>query len=141
MKTTFEPKLILFYEEIENVKHSMIEVLTKKGKAKKVEQLEVHYRNGEKKDISRFLLSSEYKDFAKFMNGIIEKGGEGSIFENTSQITPLSELNEEIKVKYIKVVANFAYSNDQVTDVKEYTEIISLIVRVEITSDARLALR
>src|SRR5699024_2915993 len=29
MKTTFEPKLILFYEEIENVKHSMIEVLTK----------------------------------------------------------------------------------------------------------------
>ncbi len=54
---------------------------------------------------------------------------------------PLSEMSEDIKLNYIKIIANFAYSYDQQVDVEEYTEIMSLISRVELNSETRLNVR
>lgn len=141
LKASFESKLKLSYEEIEEVKYWTTEANTRFGNTKTVEHIEVELKNGETYDLARSLLNVNFSGFADFINGLLQEGVKGKEFTNTSQITPLSEMSEEVKQKYVKIVSNFAYSDDQIIDVKEYTEIISLIVRIDITSESRLKLR
>ncbi|HLQ83231.1 MAG TPA: hypothetical protein VK121_05255, partial [Pseudogracilibacillus sp.] len=65
----------------------------------------------------------------------------GGEYVSKSQVTPLSEMSEEVKINYIKIIANFAYSYEQQVDVEEYTEIMSLISRIELGSESRLSVR
>ena len=45
-----------------------------------------------------------------------------------------------MKFDYIKLVGNFAYSDDQQVDAKEYAEIISLVARIEVNTSIRVAI-
>lgn len=54
---------------------------------------------------------------------------------------PLQELSEEAKLNYVKILCNYAYFNDEVIDAKEYAEIISFVVRIDLDKNKRLELR
>ncbi|GKV57373.1 hypothetical protein NCCP2222_33200 [Sporosarcina sp. NCCP-2222] len=141
LKTSFEKPLKLEYASIESVSYSTFEKAGSFGKLKRVEQVEAIMNDGTTHDLTSLLLNVNLQGFAELINGILAEAENGKDFVNTSQITPLSEMTEEIKVNYIKIVANFAYSDDQTIDVYEYTEIISLLSRIELSSSRRLEIR
>ncbi|MBE7355441.1 hypothetical protein RM578_09130 [Staphylococcus haemolyticus] len=78
--------------------------------------------------------------FAKIINSVLDENEEEEFIE-TNQVVPLQELSEKAKLNYVKILCNYAYFNDEVIDAKEYAEIISFIVRIELDKYKRLELR
>lgn len=141
LKTAFEKPLKLEYAAIESIVHFTMEKAASFGKTKIVENVEVVMKDGTTHNLTSLLLNVKLEGFVELINGILDEAENGKDFVNTSQITPLSEMSEDIKQNYIKLVANFAYSDDQTIDVLEYTEIISLLSRIELSASKRLEIR
>lgn len=78
--------------------------------------------------------------FAKLVNEIISENTEDE-FSERNQITPLEDLDDKAKYTYIKILCNYALSDDDIIDSKEYAEIINFIVRVKLDKSYRIPLR
>lgn len=141
LKAAFEKPMKLEYASIESISYFTTEKAASFGKTKLVETVEVVMKEGISHNLTPLLLNVKLQGFVKLINGILAEAEDEESFVNTSQITPLSEMSEDIKQNYIKLVVNFAYSDDQTIDVREYTEIISLISRIELTPSTRLEIR
>ncbi len=82
------------------------------------------------------------KEMADFLNEVIKLGGESEgAFESTKQVLPLCDSDSSIKLAYVKVVANYAYSDDGTIDGDEFSAIYNLMVRNNFTNDERVAMR
>jgi len=101
----------------------------------------IKYKDGETKDITNLLAGMNYEKMVDLLNNIVEQADSEDAFTMTSQLTPLSMMDEEIKKDYIKILCNFAYFDDEMIDPNEYAEIMSLIVRIEMSSSSRLIIR
>src|SRR5699024_2514638 len=101
----------------------------------------VYLKNSEEIELNRYLTNINSLGFVKLIEGVLEVAESGGEYVSKSQVTPLSEMSEEVKINYIKIIANFAYSYEQQVDVEEYTEIMSLISRIELGSESRLSVR
>lgn len=141
LKASFEKPLKLEYASIDKIEYLTTEKTASFGKTKIVENVEVVLKDGTTHNLTAHLLNVNFQGFVKLIKGILMEAEDGKEYVNTSQITPLSEMSEDIKQNYIKLVANFAYSDDQLIDVHEYTEIVSLISRIELSSSNRLEIR
>ncbi|MCM3740976.1 hypothetical protein M3210_11890 [Oceanobacillus luteolus] len=141
IKTAFEKPIQLEYEAIEGIEYYTIEKETKFGKIKTIGKVQVMLKNEETMDLTPHLVNVNLEGFVQLIQGILKEGEEGKEFVNTSQVTPLSEMSEDIKVDYIKLVANFTYSDDQQIDAREYAEIVSLISRIDLSSPKRIEVR
>lgn len=84
------------------------------------------------------LLHCNYERLAEMLNEIMEVADTS---EEVSQIITLAEMNENIKIPYMKIIINMAFSDDDIVDSKEYAEIISLITRLDFTPEQRIVLR
>lgn len=137
----FGNSLQLEYESIEKIEYYTIEKETKFKKTKTVGKVRVLLKNEETIDVTPNLVNVNLKGFVELIQGILKEGEEGKEFVNTSQVTPLSEMSEDIKVNYLKLVANFTYSDDEKIDAREYAEIISLISRIDLSPPKRIEIR
>ena len=84
------------------------------------------------------------EEFVNLINQIITKvKNENGIFsyENSSQYTPLSDCDSSVKLAYIKLICNFALSDDGIVDSREYSEIYSLLVRNDFNYKERICIR
>lgn len=141
LKAPFEKLLRLEYESIDSIEYDTNIELTKFGKEKEVESLKIVKTDETSFDISKHLLNVNQKGFEVLINGILNEAANGQAYENTSQVMPLSEMPDHVKKNYIKIVANYAYSDDQAIDAENYTEIVSLISRIELDSKSRIEIR
>lgn len=141
LKAAFEKPLKIEFVNIDSIRYETYEKEASFGKSKTVKQVFVYFKNGEELELSPYLLNVNYEAFTKVIQGILNEAEAGAEFENSSQVTPLAQLSEEVKVNYIKVVCNFSYSDDQIIDPYEYAEIISLIARIELDSVKRIEIR
>src|SRR5699024_2244273 len=64
-----------------------------------------------------------------------------SAYIKENQLMPLELLDEQIKLCYVKILCNYALSSGDVIDSEEYSEIISFIVKINMTSENRIKLR
>lgn len=84
---------------------------------------------------------------AKIITEIIEEGasaregGEVEVFKNTNQVLPLSDCESIIKQSYIKIICNYALSDDGIIDSREYSEIYSIMVRNDYSNEDRIIVR
>ncbi len=131
----------VFFTNIQKVEYIYTEVVNEKGKIEKTEKVVIQYKGGQLKDITNFIPLIKKKKLAEMINGIILEVGESGEFVTNSQATPLSMMDENIKMDYIKIMCNFSYSDTQVIGSKEYSEIISLIVRINLNAPSRLLIR
>jgi len=56
------------------------------------------------------------------------------------EVNPLEKMDTAIKVSYLKIVINLAYSDDDNVDEREYAEIRSLMTRAQLTKEERFDL-
>lgn len=121
-----------------------VEEITTQNRVKKEKNLEyniIKFKNGTYYSISEMLSSYINADlFEEFINQIIELNEENDFVE-TKQIIPLEDLDEEIKKIYVKILCNYAYSNDNIIDSREYADIVSFIVKMNMDSEHRVELR
>lgn len=141
LKSNFEKSLKLEFDLIDRIEYSTTEKTTRFGKIDTIENVIVYLKDNEVIELNSYLANVNSLGFVKLIEGILKKAEKGGEYVNTSQVTPLSEMLEEVKLNYIKVIANFAYSYEEQVDVEEYTEIMSLISRIELKSESRLDIR
>ncbi|WQJ74057.1 hypothetical protein P3U44_00505 [Mammaliicoccus sciuri] len=121
-----------------------IEGITTQNRVKKEKNYDyniIKLKNGSSYSISEML--SNYINanlFEEFIDQIIELNEENDFIE-TNQIIPLEDLDEEIKIIYVKILCNYAYSNDNIIDSSEYADIVSFIARINMDSEHRVELR
>lgn len=79
-------------------------------------------------------------EFAEMINRVIEANKEKK-FSEEDQTVPLEGLNEHTKLVYSKILCNYAYSDDETIDSKEYADIITFVARISLASEERIELR
>ncbi|MFJ0260998.1 hypothetical protein Q4247_10350 [Acinetobacter baumannii] len=57
------------------------------------------------------------------------------------QVVPLEEMDEQLKLAYLKIIINMTYENDQVIDKKEMAEIFLLMNRLGLKQETRFEIR
>lgn len=116
---------------------------------------EVTYKNDKRKEKLHVVMHTEQYDYSlsdklatynvegvvELLNGIAALKDKEDELVNVSQVTPLADLPETYKLTYLKVLANFTFVDDQQIDAQEYSELMSLVTRIHLSSDYRLQLR
>lgn len=133
-------KINISLADLSNVHYSIEEKKDDKGKVKRIEHLILDYYYGSKIDLTDELQGINIKHLSNILTEIIKRG-ESEEFTASSQTTPLSLMNEIIKLSYLKLICNFAFNDSGKIDGKVYSEIISLAVRIELNSNSRLNIR
>lgn len=108
IKNAFEDPTYVNFSDIEVVKY-IKDVEVKDNGKEKVKEF-VHLV---KKDGSIVVLNSAIKN--------------ADAFEEEDQLITLSEMSEKLKVSYLKIIINMAFSDDGVVDEKEFAEILLLM--------------
>lgn len=80
-------------------------------------------------------------DYEKLTNLLNEISNSDLEYTEISQIITLNEMDSEIKLSYLKIIINFAFSDDGEVDPKEYAEILSLVTKLDFTTEERIKLR
>lgn len=130
--------------KFENIVKAEFKLTTKEkdnGKVEEKKHIDLHLNDETVVGLSSNMFAINHEKLTDLINGIINEGGEDKSYVTTSQILPLASMDNEIKDAYIKTICNFAYSDDDIIDPKEYAEIISLIVRIDYNSHNRLKIR
>lgn len=129
------------FETITSAEYKSTRKVKDNGKVDVNEEVILHLVGDIEISLTSGLMNINYEEFAKMINGILETSGEDKTFDTTSQTMPLESMDRQIKKAYLKIICNFASSDDNMIDSQEYAEILSLIVRIELDSLDRLELR
>jgi len=96
----------------------------------------------EKTDGSRVeikaLMDCDYGALVEVLKGACDGFAE---FTEERQLIPLDEMQESVKVAYLKVIINAAYHDDALVDEREFAEILLLMTRLDLSPDSRFELR
>lgn len=141
-KYSFEDRGEYRFEDIKKAEYKVVKTVKDNGKVEEKDHIYLHFKDDTVVEVSTsYLLNLDYKCFVDFVNAVISEAGDDESYTKTSQLLPLASMDEEIKEAYVKIMANFAYADDKMIDSKEYAEIMSLIVRVDINKETRIKLR
>ena len=126
------------YSEIDTVKYIENKTIDKNGKEKKDEFIIVKTKDNKKHDLKDGLSSIDKKKFAKFLNKIIS---EFEDYEEEDQLKTISEMSDELKISYLKIIVNMTFIDDEEIDEKELAELFLLMTRLELDKESRFAVR
>ena len=132
----FDPEII-YFDNLQSAKYVRNVSVNDKGKEKVEEFTEITLKDGGAVKVEN-ISECNLKNLADFLNTITEQFDS---FEEENQLVALSEMSEELKVAYLKVIVNMAYSNDGDVDKDEYAQILLLMTRLELSTESRFALR
>ena len=126
------------YSNIQSVEHVKDVSVDDKGKESVTEYVNIIMNDAQYKFKVTLSSSFKYDKFAKFLNTIITDFAD---FKEENQLTTISEMPEEFKKAYLKIIVNMTYIDDEEIDEKELAEILLLMTRLELSKDSRFDLR
>lgn len=141
LKYTLQEKQEYKFENLIKARFELTKEQKSNGKVEEKKHIYLHLNDERIIELSSNMFAIKYENLVDLINGIINEAGEEKEYVTTSQMLPLAAMDNGIKDAYIKIICNFAYSDDEIIDSKEYAEIISLIVRIDYTSENRLKIR
>lgn len=136
-KPVFESPVIINFSDLEKSEYIRNVTTNDKGKEKVIEYTIITRKDGSSFKVEN-ISECNIEKLSEFLNTIILQF---DTFEEEDQLITLSEMPEELKVAYLKVIVNMAYSNDRELDKDEFAQILLLMTRLELSSDSRFALR
>ncbi|MCK4228115.1 hypothetical protein ACNPM1_06965 [Enterobacter pseudoroggenkampii] len=137
IKEAFESPYDVYYNNIEAVEYIEDVTVNDKGKEKRTEFVSLKLKNGEIKPL-KSLMECNYKKLSDILEHTISDFDE---FKEEDQLITLAEMSEALKVAYVKIIVNMAFSDDGQVDKKEFAEILLLMTRLELTTESRFILR
>lgn len=136
-KPVFESPIVINFSELEKAEYIRNVTTNDKGKEKVVEYTIITRKDGSSFKVEN-ISECNIEKLSEFLNTI---NSQFDTFEEEDQLITLSEMPEELKVAYLKVIVNMAYSNDGELDKDEFAQILLLMTRLELSSESRFALR
>ena len=136
-KAAFSDPETIYFDNLQSAKYVRNVSVNDKGKEKVEEFTEITLKDGGAVKVES-ISECNLENLADFLNTITEQFDS---FEEENQLVALSEMSEELKVAYLKVIVNMAYSNDGEVDKDEYAQILLLMTRLELSPESRFALR
>ncbi|KGT46405.1 hypothetical protein [Acinetobacter sp. HR7] len=132
-KVIFKPGYLdphhIKYEDITDVRVEFV-----KSKAESVtivtknEKIKLQY-------ISSYCNLVELEKVLKYVSQEFEE------YTEQRQVVPLEEMDEKLKLAYLKIIINMTYENDQIIDKKEMAEIFLLMNRLGLKQETRFEIR
>lgn len=138
-KPLLEKPICVYYKELQRVDLDR-EVTYKNDKRKEKVHIVMHTEEYDY-SLSDKLATYNVEGVVELLNGIAALKDKEDELVNVSQVTPLADLPESYKLTYLKVLANFTFVDDHQIDAQEYSELMSLVTRIHLSSDYRLQLR
>lgn len=136
-----ERRVIVKFSELKSAEVFVKKEKDSKGNIKETKILRV-YDKGDKCLIDEHFYDINQEEMADFLNEVVKIGQENEdAFESTKQVLPLCDSGSEIKLPYVKVVANLAFSDDGAVDGEEFAAIYNLMVRNGFSDDERITMR
>ncbi|WP_217515056.1 hypothetical protein [Vibrio metschnikovii] len=136
-KPAFESPAVVNFSDLEAAEYVRNITTNDKGKEKITEYTRVTKKNGSSFKVEH-ISECNLKKLAEFLNTI---SSQFDTFEEEEQLVALSEMSEDLKVAYLKVIVNMVYSDDGEVDKDEFAQILLLMTRLELSSESRFALR
>ena len=137
-KEDFEEPLVFKYADIKHAEHVKEVKIGKFGRKKTDEYTLIVLKDGTKYKLSKPMLDFNHKEFANFLNQIVTQFDD---YKEEKQIKSISEMPEELKLAYLKIIINMTYLDDEYIDERELAELLLLMTRLEVDRDTRFALR
>lgn len=136
-RPSFGSPVEILYEDLQSVEHIVHIETSEKGKEKKTEYLQFKKKNDETVNAKNISLIKMSK-LAEILTRVIS---DFESYEEQSQLQPIDQLPESLKVAYIKVVVNMAFDNDGEVDDEEFAEILQLMTRLRLAVESRKEIR
>jgi hypothetical protein len=136
-KPVFESPEVINFSDLESAKFFRDISVNDKGKEKIKEYTDIILKSGATIRVEN-VSECNLEELASFLNTII---AQFDSFEEEDQLVSLSEMSEELKVAYLKVIVNMAYSDDGEVDKDEFAQILLLMTRLELSPESRFTLR
>ncbi|EHV5555610.1 hypothetical protein K0W35_002252 [Vibrio parahaemolyticus] len=136
-KPAFESPEMVNFSDLEAAEYVRNITTNDKGKEKITEYTTVTQKNGSSFKVEH-ISECNLEKLAEFLNTI---SSQFDTFEEENQLVALSEMSEDLKIAYLKVIVNMAYSDDGEVDKDEFAQILLLMTRLELSSESRFALR
>lgn len=136
-KPVFESPEVINFADLESAKFVRDVSVNDKGKEKIKEYTDILLKSGASIRVEN-VSECNLEELASFLNTIIVQFDS---FEEEDQLVSLSEMSEELKVAYLKVIVNMTYSDDGEVDKDEFAQILLLMTRLELSPESRFTLR
>lgn len=136
-KPAFESPEVVNFSDLETAEYVRNVTTNDKGKEKVTQYTTVTQKDGSSFKIEH-ISECNLEKLAEFLNNI---SSQFDTFEEEDQLVSLSEMSEDLKVAYLKVIVNMTYSDDGEVDKNEFAQILLLMTRLELSSESRFALR
>ncbi|WP_195318751.1 hypothetical protein [Weissella cibaria] len=92
--------------------------------------------------IEATLLTNINKEkFVAMLENIVTLAEQGAEFKQKDQTKPLESMDDSIKIAYVKLMVNYALSDDKKISGDEYAEIMSFVSRIQLPVEARTQIR
>lgn len=114
IKEAFESPYEVYYNNIEAVEYKEDVTVNDKGKEKRTESVSLRLKSGEVKPL-KSLMECNYKTLSDILKHAISDFDE---FKEEDQLITLAEMPEALKVAYVKIIVNMAFSDDGQVDKK-----------------------
>ncbi len=124
------------YSDIDTVKYVENKTVNDKGKEKIDKYILISKNN--KKFKFQYLVGIDENKLADFLNKIINEFDD---YEEEDQLKTISEMPNELKVAYLKIIVNMTFVDDEEIDEKELAELFLLMTRLELDKDSRFEIR
>lgn len=135
-------KMTIEYQDITSCTVDTSNVFDNKGRQKTIQQVTLEKKDGSKVNLTTALEFINKTVFAELLNGIVSEAGDSEEkFEKSNQTCPLAMMDNNVKETYLKIVCNYAYSDDDIIDAEEYAAIMSLIAMNDFEKESRMIIR
>lgn len=135
-RESFSDPSSVLYSELETAEYIKDVKEIKNGKEKYEEYVKVV-----KKDKSELVIKNimycNYANFANMLNSIADDLSDEDCTHAEDVNIPLESMPDGVKISYVKIIINFALSDDGVIDSKEFSEIYSLMARLNFNAKQR----
>lgn len=136
-KPVFESPIVINFSDLEKSEYIRNVTTNDKGKEKVIEYTLITRKDGSSFKVEN-ISECNIEQLSEFLNTI---SNQFDTFEEEDQLVTLSEMPEELKVAYLKVIVNMAYSDDGELDKNKFAQILLLMTRLELSSESRFTLR
>lgn len=127
------------FSDMKIAKHIKNVTINDKGKESVDEYVVVVTKDDEEHKLTSLIMGSfNYKEFSVFLSSIITEFDD---YKEEDQLKTISEMPTELKVAYLKIIANMAFVDDEKIDKKELAELFMLMTRLDLDSDSRFLIR
>jgi len=128
-----------FYADIESVTY-VEEVVTNDHQEKKIidQYIFIKTKDNQEHKLRDGLIYIDKKKFADFLNNIINNF---DFYKEENQLMPIEDMSDDLKVAYLKIIINMAYMDTNHIDKGRLAELLHLMTRLNIHSEARFKVR